>query len=458
MPGNRAEDYYIDFCTACADCFNQTSPWPDDYGSCYYNKDLYLRIDFPDPDPNKPGTHWRLGLRSEGLKGLRIVDVAVKAAQLTERKYVIKDAGLADIFVPYDNGIFEPYDMQWTTPNNMDVIDTADLPAQFSSTLHLRNKTASGYADDIVPRVGVECRESGIALLCKDPKNPTNDVRRRLHEVVIWGSRTAAATTTSSNIDSGRTEVSDSANGATGHDNIKLPLASHVHNGLWRVGTKLFDRNDNEVRRFEHVLASDGRSATDTDPPPLVGTEQSLMWNPLQFTNVIVRSTSQTNTYGHLMGYEFTPWNRTGTARHSNVPSDKQIWTLADFYVTNENPGEDGSGSGSDNWKFTWYSPDDYMLRYANRGDPVGKAGSDGVAFWYISSAHHEPSDIDNAIGSGGHTGSTPVHWSGFDMEPHDLFDYKPLGGPECPQQQKRQPDGWLTAAAAMTGLEWLAA
>ncbi len=81
------------------------------------------------------------------------------------------------------------------------------------------------------------------------------------------------------------------------------------------------------------------------------------------------------------------------------------------------------------NWRYTWYSPDDYLPRYVGDSQIVGSTG-DGIAVWYIGSAHHDPSDLDNQKGSGDRTGVTLVHWSGFDMEPHDLFDYNPLGGP----------------------------
>ena len=71
------------------------------------------------------------------------------------------------------------------------------------------------------------------------------------------------------------------------------------------------------------------------------------------------------------------------------------------------------------NWRYTWYSPDDYLPRYVGDSQIVGSTG-DGIAVWYIGSAHHDPSDLNNQKGSGDRTGVTLVHWSGFDMEPHD--------------------------------------
>ena len=101
-----------------------------------------------------------------------------------------------------------------------------------------------------------------------------------------------------------------------------------------------------------------------------------------------------------------------------------------DFAVTNDNPGEDGFGTTfPNNWRFIWHSPDDYLSADLN-SETIGATGN-GVVVWYTSSAHHEPSDLDNAIGSSDHSsGVTLAHWSGFDMEPDNLFDYNPLGGP----------------------------
>src|SRR5208337_468148 len=56
-------------------------------------QDLYLRIDFPN-------THWRFGLRNLGMKGTQVTNVTVQGAQYTSPQYIIKRAGLAEMFVP----------------------------------------------------------------------------------------------------------------------------------------------------------------------------------------------------------------------------------------------------------------------------------------------------------------------------------------------------------------------
>ena len=388
----------------------------DDVGLLLHSN-LYLRIDFP-------STHWRFGLRNDGLKGLSLVDVSLQAAQFTSKQYMIKHAGMAEAFIPYDNGSYKDYDMN--RDNAMLQMDAADLPAQLGSLVYLRESSGNGlYTRDAYPKVAVECRDAGIAWLCK-----YHDVhsRRRVNEVVVWGVYDAD---NYDNIIEYTFREDGSIGfryGATGYVLTSMPNAAHVHNGLWRVSTKLFGRTDNQVLQFQHVMNSDGTMGMDMDPQ--VTNEASLNWDPFQFPSVIVQSDSQMNDYGHLMGYEFLPDNRTGTGRFSQRPQDKELWTLADYYATNDNPGQDGSGSGMDNWRYTWYSPDDYLLRYVDQDQVIGSSG-DAIAIWYIGSAHHLPSDSDNKKGSGNHSsGITLVHWSGFDMVPHNMFSYNPLGGP----------------------------
>ena len=47
---------------------------------------------------------------------------------------------------------------------------------------------------------------------------------------------------------------------------------------------------------------------------------------------------------------------------------------------------------------------------------------------WMQTSTHHQPTDEDNSADGG--RGVTLVHWSGFNIEPHNLFAANPLGGP----------------------------
>ncbi len=381
----------------------------------FLSSDLYLRVDFPD-------SHWRFGLRNQGMKGLNIVDVALQGAQFTSKQYIVKRAGMADMFVPYDDRSHTYYDMSFGD-NRLDQIDPADLPSQNGALVFFRTLMGGHYVRDTVPKIAVECRDAGMGWLCKEPGS---HMRRRIHEVVVWAVYDAF------NYDyiiEYTFREDGGINFRVGATGFNLPGGTskpHVHNGIWRVSTKLFDRLDNQAVEWVHVEDSQGYIATDSELP--IPNEESYDWEPPKFSSIIVQSSTQTNDYGHLMGYEFFPDDRTGTGRFSTRPQDHEMWTQHDQYLTNDDPGEDGTGSGTNNWLYTWYSPDNYLLTYLN-GEPIGGTG-DGVVLWYTGSVHHEPTDADNQMGSGGRTGITLMHWSGFDMVPHNLFDYNPLGGP----------------------------
>jgi hypothetical protein len=303
--------------------------------------------------------------------------------------------------------------------NRLDQMDPQDLPAQNSALVYFRTRSGGPlYVRDSVPKIGVECRDEGVAWLCKEGASRT---RRRIQEVVVWSVFDAY------NYDyiieytfheDGRITF---RSGATGYNLPYDTSEPHVHNGFWRVSTKLLGRDDNQALMFTHQEDSSGYIATDTYNP--IPTEETADWSHLQFSNLTVQSLTQTDSFGHLVGYQFYPYNRQGTGHF------QETWTQHDQDLTNDNAGEDGTGSGINNWLYTWTNPGSYLLSYLN-GQPLGGTG-DGIVLWYIGSAHHEPTDADNAMGDGGtRMGITLVHWSGFEMAPHNLFDYNPLGGP----------------------------
>ncbi len=382
----------------------------EDAVGIFLTHDLYLRIDYPN-------THWRFGLRNMGMKGPQALDVSIQGAQYTSPQYIIKRAGLAEMFVPYDDRSHTYYDMSFGD-DRLDQMDPQDLPSQNGALVYFRTQHGGPfYVRDSVPKVAVECRDEGVGYLCKEPGS---HVRRRIQEVVVWSVFDAY------NYDyiieytfheDGRITF---RTGATGYNLPYDTSEPHVHNGLWRVSTKLLGRDDNQSMQFVHQEDSNGYIATDTYEP--IPTEETADWNPLQFSNLVVESQTQTNDYGHLVGYQFYPYNRQGTGHF------QETFTQHDEDLTNDNPGEDGTGTGINNWLYTWYNPNSYLLSYLN-GQPLGGTG-DGIVLWYFGSTHHEPTDADNQMGSGGRTGITLVHWLGFEMNPHNFFDYNPLGGP----------------------------
>ena len=191
--------------------------------------DLYLRIDYPN-------THWRFGLRNMGMKGTQALNVTLQGAQWTSPQYLIRRAGMAEMFVPYDDRSHTYYDMSFGD-DRMDQMDPQDIPAQNAALVYFRTKRPAHlcHVRDSVPKIAVECRDEGMGWLCKEPGN---HMRRRIQEVVVWSVFDAY------NYDyiieytfheDGRITF---RSGATGYNLPGDTSEPHVHNGLWRVSTQ----------------------------------------------------------------------------------------------------------------------------------------------------------------------------------------------------------------------------
>ena len=96
------------------------------------HQDLYLRIDYPN-------THWRFGLRNMGLKGTQALDISIQGAQYSSPQYIIKRAGMAELFVPYDDRSETYYDMSFGY-DRMDQMDPADLPSTNAALVYFRTQ------------------------------------------------------------------------------------------------------------------------------------------------------------------------------------------------------------------------------------------------------------------------------------------------------------------------------
>jgi Cu2+-containing amine oxidase len=121
---------------------------------------------------------------------------------------------------------------------------------------------------------------------------------------------------------------------------------------------------------------------------------------------------------------------RTGSARHNG---SGESFTKHDFWVTIYHRSEAGY-TAPDDWHVNQgLTPDDYLKSSAGNFESV--VGND-VILWYLSSAHHDPHDEDHAPSdtTAEMKGLTLTHWLGFDLTPHNLFDYNPLGGPHRDQ------------------------
>ena len=130
----------------------------------FLNQDLYLRIDYPN-------THWRFGLRNMGLKGTQALDVTIQGAQYTSPQYIIKRAGMAEMFVPYDDRSETYYDMSFGD-DRMDQMDPADLPATNGALVYFRTQQGNYYVRDTVPKIARRMPRRGSRLVVQRAWQP----------------------------------------------------------------------------------------------------------------------------------------------------------------------------------------------------------------------------------------------------------------------------------------------
>jgi primary-amine oxidase len=378
------------------------------------------------------GASWRVALENRGLKGVALGLVQLKRPGDTSWNTILKAAGPSEIFVPYHNGTTRLYDMQWCGASfgNPHPCLRQMTPAD-SSPVTASQITFPGSA---YPTVAVECRDAGVAALCKTNAAGEYGMTTRYKEVVFW-----------SVYDTGNYDYiieygfrNDGAitfrAGATGYNNANHVFDPHMHDVVWRVDIDLFGAAGNHVYQLTHSEQSPNLFAVDSDT--VYPTEGTFNWTAEEFTAMLIEG-SVTNSFGNEIGYELTPWDRKGTARHWG---STETFTQKDFWVTANHPGEDGTGGTSPNdWGTNGsVQPDAYLMRYVSENAGLipfsgpewifGPPKTD-IVVWYRSAAHHHPHDEDRQASDGpaDMTGLTLMHWQGFDLLPHDLFDYNPL-------------------------------
>jgi Cu2+-containing amine oxidase len=359
----------------------------------------------------------------QASKGLEIGQVYLRRLFVPNDpwKQILYRAGLADLFTVYhsrlpdDPGFYETqYISDWSLARR--TVTQADAGPN-GALITLAQDASFG------PAVAAECRDRGIAWLCKQ----NTSVSRRGQELVLWGI-----------LDTGNYDFITEYGfrddgtitmrvGATGYNDPHRPSEAHMHDGLWRIDMDLNGGANNTAYLVEHhePTSSDGRQATDTHDLFNDGFEGAEKWDPLTFTSLLVEDTA-VNSYGEHLGYELEPL-RTGNARHYGYQSGLlESWSQYDFWVSQWHPSEDTS------WAVPWKNPDQYLFPYVSNVGPTGKPESivnQDLVLWYYASAHHDPIDEDRD--SHGNFAVTLTHWYGLELHPHNFFDRNPLGAPD---------------------------
>jgi Cu2+-containing amine oxidase len=381
-----------------------------------------------------PETAWRTCVSNQGRRGLILGPTDLRRTATSEWIRVIREASVAEIFVPYHSLNLRLYDLAGTSATSLVEVNNEDAgPTGKVITLSSQPR----------PQVVAEMNDRGIAWLCKERRS----ISRRGQEMVLWAVQDAG---NYDFIHEFRLRDDGSIGfrlGATGYNNPYYPasnstLEAHMHTVLWRVDVDLNgSSNDTAIlyRHREGHVATNPLLAVDTHEAFNNGREGTLVWNPEEFLTIGVEDAS-TNAYGHKLGYVIAP-SVHGLSRHYGEQAGltrKELFTKSDFAVTRFKQSERDALMDTPNTRYL--NPDQYLL---GDGSSIGFGISDNetvvdtdVVLWHRTAAHHDPHDEDHAPGDPPNlmTGITFVHWQGFDLQPHNLFDYNPLGAPSSAQ------------------------
>lgn len=372
-----------------------------------------------------PETSWRTCISNPGRRSLTLGPTDLRRSPGSPWIRVLNEAGVADIFVPYHSIPWRLYDMESSGAEDLLPV-TADDAGRNGRTL-----TLSGQSE---PRVVAEVNDRGVAWLCKSVQK---QIVRRGEELVLWGVLDAE------NYDFIiEYRLRDDGGigfrvGATGYNN---PFAepdsttdAHMHSVLWRADVDLNGAAGDSVRLVSH--REPALLAEDVEEPFNSGREGVMAWDPRQFLTLAVED-STVNVHGNPISYAVRAAHE-GVSRHNGAAAGLrrgENFTQFDFAATRYK--RDERDAFFDSAHSRYLNPDIYLLGesgFAGMGvsDRESVENTD-VVLWYRTSAHHDPHDEDHAPGDPDAlmTGITNVHWTGFDLEPRNLFDFNPLGGP----------------------------
>lgn len=364
-------------------------------------------------------TQWQVYVRNTD-RGLQVGPALLVRKKGDAPVAVLKFANVSENITLYHEGNTRLNDTQFANQvNAIPKLNATDLDAN-GMLLTLDGETA--------PRAAAELRSRGFAWFCTWDLGKS--VSRRGMEMAIWG------VWDTGNYDylieytfRDDGQISFRA-GATGWNNDKdVPSSeAHTHDLLWRVDIHLGSGDQNTARVWTHQETS--LSAVDSKVLFNNGREGFMDLDDHEFRTLVIEDDSpQTrNAHNQRIGYALHP-HRDGTGRHFG-PGER--WTHHDTYITRYSDAEFGAALGSGN---AWLGADDYLLGTSanNFGVFNQESTTNGdLVLWHVATAHHEPHDEDQAGGdlTFGYKGITLIHWAGFDLVPHNLFDANPLGSP----------------------------
>jgi hypothetical protein len=348
-------------------------------------------------DPRK-GTAWKVQYTRGLHKGLYITGAWFKRDLGEEWIKIIKDARVAELFVPYhQTGRPRFYDL---TSFSFPLAEVkAEDAGQFGTLM-------PPFQGDQFATVVKEMRDRGIAW-----KDYAHGVRRG-KELVLWAALEAGNymyILSYSFHDDGTIAFRV---GATGQNLPGKRTEAHVHSAHWRIDLDLVDGSKNSAMLMRHIENPSGLPSVDQKEPFNGGLEGGVDWVPSEFTMIRVESEKR-NARGENIAYDLMPV-RQGSPRH------QEEFTHHDLWVTKSHPEK----------------PTEFL--FANLPNIVKDeevVEQTDIVLWCNSAVHHEPRHEDGKPNSGRRLwffddaweGSAIVMWSGFDLKPRNLFDRTPF-------------------------------
>ena len=338
--------------------------------------------------PFASGSQWHLTVNAIQKYGLVITGASFQKSPTSPFIYVLFDGRLAEIFVPYHDGIFRFHDI-----SGFNFEPVTLNPANFPPPREIIG--------------GKICRQMRDYLAWTDYTVTPPRVRNG-QEVVyfsVLGAGNYQYIMEWTFRDDGVIQVRAGSTGpkiecSGGGCQPGRETKGHMHNFTWRLDIDLNGAGGdsayltNHVENFDFTPPAEGSTARDTRN--LISVEGSRVWSPGHFNTLVIEDSTLKNGNNRATSYELVPL-RSGTARHT------EPFTKEDFWVTRYRPAE-----------ILAVNLPEYIR------NPQSTENQD-IVVWYTGSEHHEKNSRDED------RNTVPILWTGFELIPNNLFDGTPF-------------------------------
>jgi hypothetical protein len=219
---------------------------------------------------------------------------------------ILANAGLAELFVPYQTG----------SPRFLDL-------STFDFELVQGTPADAGACGQVVGRERKVIRE----VVDKGPLWKNDEQVYRGHKMILWATLDAANYNYLISYafhDDGRIEFRIAG---TAVNLPSRPLEAHVHNAIWRIDVDLNGPNGNSVFVNRHIEPANSASWNDLHEPFNGGKEGAMNFSAPEFTTLHVMDATLKNSRGSPSGYMLQPVVM-------GVPRHQETFMRNDFWVT----------------------------------------------------------------------------------------------------------------------------